>query len=156
MTGVMMTAALAAGIVLSPKGDADMTADVMDAVDRVRTAGGGGIRLTAGTYHFRSPQAMRFYVSNHDNPLPRNVFLPVTNVTDSSFRQKVARRSSSMARVWGLRSLTRGIRACAAWDSTTRGPPSAKSLSRKSKQTAVSSSRPIRRSSRLNLTTTGF
>ena len=40
MTGVMMTAALAAGIVLSPKGDADMTADVMDAVDRVRTAGG--------------------------------------------------------------------------------------------------------------------
>ena len=84
MTGVMMTAALAAGIVLSPKGDADMTADVMDAVDRVRTAGGGEIRLTAGTYHFRSPQAMRFYVSNHDNPLPRNVFLPVTGLLAGS------------------------------------------------------------------------
>lgn len=72
---------LAAGIALAPKGEEDMTAALMDAIDQVRASGGGEIRLAAGTYHFRSPQAMRFYVSNHDNPLPRNVFLPVTNVT---------------------------------------------------------------------------
>jgi hypothetical protein len=73
---------VAATITLAPAGDADMTAALMGAVDKARAAGGGEIRLEAGTYHFRSPKAMSFYVSNHDNPMPRNVFLPVTNVTD--------------------------------------------------------------------------
>ncbi|MCR5751082.1 MAG: sialate O-acetylesterase [Kiritimatiellae bacterium] len=59
-----------------------MTADVLSAVESARTAGGGTVRLAAGTYHFRSPSAMRFYVSNHNNPMPRNVFLPLTNLTD--------------------------------------------------------------------------
>ena len=72
---------VAAAVTLAPAGDADMTAALMGAVDKVRSAGGGEIRLETGTYHFRSPKAMNFYVSNHDNPMPRNVFLPVTNVT---------------------------------------------------------------------------
>jgi polygalacturonase len=72
----------ATAVSLSPDGDRDMTADVLSAVESVRAAGGGTVRLSAGTYHFRSPTAMRFYVSNHNNPLPRNVFLPLTNLTD--------------------------------------------------------------------------
>lgn len=78
MTGLL----LALAVTIVPRGDADMTAELMGAVDKVRAAGGGEIRLEDGDYHFRSPQAMRFYVSNHDNPMPRNVFLPITNVTD--------------------------------------------------------------------------
>ena len=35
----------------------------------------------SGVYHFLSPTAMRFYVSNHHNQMPRNVFLPLTNLT---------------------------------------------------------------------------
>ena len=73
---------LAAVVSLSPDGDRDMTADVLSAVESVRVAGGGTVRLAAGTYHFSSPSAMRFYVSNHHNPMPRNVFLPLTNLTD--------------------------------------------------------------------------
>ena len=73
---------LAAAVSLLPDGDRDMTADVLSAVESVRVAGGGTVRLAAGTYHFRSPSAMRFYVSNHHNPMPRNVFLPLTNLTD--------------------------------------------------------------------------
>ena len=67
---------------VSPDGDGDMTAAILSAIDSVRTNGGGVVRLAAGTYHFRSPTAMRFYVSNHNNPMPRNVFLPLTNLTD--------------------------------------------------------------------------
>ena len=67
---------------LTPDGESDMTARVLAAVDNVRAAGGGTVRLASGVYHFRSPAAMRFYVSNHHNPMPRNVFLPLTNLTD--------------------------------------------------------------------------
>ena len=62
---------------LAPDGESDMTARVLAAVEDVRTSGGGTVRLASGVYHFRSPTAMRFYVSNHHNPMPRNVFLPL-------------------------------------------------------------------------------
>ena len=75
-------AMLGAVATIIPQGDVDMTATLLQAVKEVRAAGGGEICLTAGTYHFRSATAMSFYVSNHDNPMPRNVFLPITNVTD--------------------------------------------------------------------------
>ena len=67
---------------LVPDGESDMTARVLAAVEDIRTLGGGTVRLASGVYHFRSPTAMRFYVSNHHNPMPRNVFLPLTNLTD--------------------------------------------------------------------------
>ena len=67
---------------LAPDGEKDMTAAVLAAAAAVQAAGGGTVRLAAGTYHFRSPAAMRFYVSNHNNPSPRNVFLPLSGLTD--------------------------------------------------------------------------
>ncbi len=72
----------AVGVALAPAGTNDMTAAVLSAVEKVRAAGGGEIRLAPGTYHFRSPREMSFYVSNHDNDLPRRVFLPITNVSN--------------------------------------------------------------------------
>lgn len=72
-------------IALAPTGTNDMTKVVLSAVDQVRTAGGGEIRLASGIYHFHAPTKMSFYVSNHDNPLPRNVFLPITHVTNLVF-----------------------------------------------------------------------
>ncbi len=73
-------------IALAPTGANDRAGDVLAAVDRVRAAGGGEIRLAPGAYHFRTATKMSFYVSNHDNPLPRNVFLPVTHVTNLVLR----------------------------------------------------------------------
>lgn len=67
---------------LKPEGEEDMTTAVLAAVAAVHAAGGGTVRLSDGTYHFRSPAAMRFYVSNHDNPSPRNVFLQLSGLTD--------------------------------------------------------------------------
>ena len=67
-------AMLGAVATIIPQGDVDMAATLLQAVKEVRTAGGGEICLAAGTYHFRSATAMSFYVSNHDNPMPRNVF----------------------------------------------------------------------------------
>lgn len=67
---------------LKPDGEEDMTAAVLAAAAAVQAAGGGTVWLSDGTYHFRSPAAMRFYVSNHDNPSPRNVFLPLSGLTD--------------------------------------------------------------------------
>lgn len=67
---------------LEPDGEKDMTAAVLAAAAAVQAAGGGTVRLAAGTYHFRLPSAMRFYVSNHNNPSPRNVFLLLSGLTD--------------------------------------------------------------------------
>ena len=67
---------------LKPNGEEDMTAAVLAAVAAVHAAGGGTVGHSDGTYHFRSPAAMRFYVSNHNNPSPRNVFLPLSGLTD--------------------------------------------------------------------------
>ncbi len=71
-----------AKISLTPKGTDDRTAEFLAAVERVRKAGSGEIRLAPGFYHFRSPKSMSFYVSNHDNRLPRRVFLPILGVTN--------------------------------------------------------------------------
>jgi hypothetical protein len=59
---------LAATINLAPAGETDRTAALMSAVDQVRAAGSGEIRLETGLYHFCTPTAMNFYASNHDNP----------------------------------------------------------------------------------------
>jgi hypothetical protein len=65
-----------------PNGEADRSQEVRRAIDAVRAAGGGEIRFAKGEYHFRTSVPMDFYVSNHDNPRPRGVFLPVTNVSN--------------------------------------------------------------------------
>ena len=63
--------------IFSPEGGTDRTAEVMAAV-----RDGATLRFAKGEYHFRSPAKLRYYISNHDNPQPHSVFLPVTNVTD--------------------------------------------------------------------------
>lgn len=70
-------------LTISPDGTNDMTSAVMDALDEVRRAGGGKITFAPGDYHFRSPVRKNWYVSNHRNPVPREIFLPVTNLTDT-------------------------------------------------------------------------
>jgi len=70
---------------VAPAGTTDRTAAVMAAVDAVRRAGGGTVRFVRGAYHFRTATPQRFYISNHDNFLPRAVFLSVTNVHDVVF-----------------------------------------------------------------------
>ena len=70
---------------LAPDGTNDMTAAVLSAVDGVR-----GVKFmrphrfvfAPGDYHFKAPTVLPVYVSNHDTPRPRRIFLPVTNVTD--------------------------------------------------------------------------
>lgn len=80
----LLNICLAAFVVaVSPDGTNDMTAAVMSAVDRARNgAQGGKIVFAPGEYHFRSPQKKNWYVSNHRNPVPRDVFLPITNIVD--------------------------------------------------------------------------
>ncbi|MBQ5796276.1 MAG: right-handed parallel beta-helix repeat-containing protein [Kiritimatiellae bacterium] len=73
-----------------PQGTNDMTAAVMAAVDKVRANGGGRIVFAPGDYHFRSPQKKNWYVSNHRNPTPREVFLPITNISNTVFESKRA------------------------------------------------------------------
>ena len=60
-----------------PRGDEDRTAEVLATVGN-----GATLRFAKGEYHFRSPAKLSYYISNHDNPQPHSVFLPVTNVTD--------------------------------------------------------------------------
>ena len=64
-----------------PRGNSDRTAEVLEAVK-----GGATLRFAKGEYHFRSPTKLYYYISNHDNPQPHSVFLPVTNVTDFAMR----------------------------------------------------------------------
>ena len=78
-------------VTISPDGTNDMTEIVMSAVDKVRScAEGGKIIFAPGDYHFRSPQKKDWYVSNHRNPMPRDVFLPITNVVDLTLESKRA------------------------------------------------------------------
>ena len=65
-----------------PDGDRDRSREVRSAVEAARLSGGGEIRFAKGEYHFYDSAPMDFYVSNHDNPRPRGVFLPVTNVSN--------------------------------------------------------------------------
>ncbi len=62
---------------LAPDGTNDMTSALLDAVSR-----GGKVTLAAGTYHFYAENArkMRIYISNHDQPMPRRVQLPICGV----------------------------------------------------------------------------
>lgn len=79
-------------LTLLPSGEADMTRSVLDAVGALRDLGGGSLRLASGEYHFRSPVKRPWYVSNHDNDLPRDVFLPIeaaTNVVIESERAEL-------------------------------------------------------------------
>lgn len=72
-----LTGLLALVLTLAPQGEADMTDAVRAALEKLRTVGGGTLTLAPGDYHFRSPVKRNWYVSNHDNELPRNVFLPL-------------------------------------------------------------------------------
>lgn len=64
----------AAVLTFSPKGEADRTAELMAAIES-----GNEIHLEAGEYHFyrKSAADKSIYVSNHDQPMPRKVFLPI-------------------------------------------------------------------------------
>ena len=73
---------LATLLSLAPAGTRDRTADIQAAVDAVRLAGGGRIVFSPGEYRLVTPVQARWWVSNHHDPMPRNVFLPVTNVAD--------------------------------------------------------------------------
>ena len=80
MIGFAILAALS--ITLAPDGDRDRAGEVRVAVERIRAAGGGTLTLAPGEYHFRSAEKRNWYVSNHDDDLPRDVFLPVEGVTN--------------------------------------------------------------------------
>ena len=64
-----------------PRGDEDRTAEVLAAVKS-----GATLRFAKGEYHFRSPTKLYYYISNHDNPQPHSVFLPILNVKDMTMR----------------------------------------------------------------------
>ena len=64
-----------------PRGDEDRTAEVLAAVKS-----GATLRFAKGEYHFRSPTKLYYYISNHDNPQPHSVFLPIRNVTEMTMR----------------------------------------------------------------------
>lgn len=76
---------------IGPDGTNDMTAVVMSAIDSARSAGGGEIVFAPGEYHFRSPQTMPVYISNHDNVEPKKFFLPATNIANVAFCSSGAR-----------------------------------------------------------------
>ncbi len=80
-------AARAVDVRLSPRGTEDMTGEIRAAVQRVRDAKKGGtITLAPGDYFLRSPIESDIWVSNHDNPRPRRIFLPVFGVTNLTVR----------------------------------------------------------------------
>lgn len=71
----------AAALSFEPRGDEDRTAEVLAAVKS-----GATLRFAKGEYHFRSPTKLYYYISNHDNPQPHSVFLPIKNVEDMTMR----------------------------------------------------------------------
>ena len=71
----------ATNLAFEPRGDEDRTAEVLAAVES-----GATLRFAKGEYHFRSPTKLYYYISNHDNPQPHSVFLPILNVTDMTMR----------------------------------------------------------------------
>lgn len=78
---------LAAEVKLVPKGTDDMTAAIQSAI-RKATAdkNGGTVVLKAGDYYLKSPVKTDIWVSNHDNPRPRQIFLPIEGVTNLTIR----------------------------------------------------------------------
>ena len=71
----------ATNLAFEPRGDEDRTAEVLAAVKS-----GATLRFAKGEYHFRSPTKLYYYISNHDNPQPHSVFLPILNVSDMTIR----------------------------------------------------------------------
>lgn len=66
---------------------------IRESVCAAHQRGGGTVELADGTYHFYSSSAtnIRFYVSNHDQPDVRPVFLPFIGVTNVSVVAKNAK-----------------------------------------------------------------
>jgi hypothetical protein len=91
VAAALAAAAGAAEFTLAPAGTNDMTEAVMSAFDGCRLAGGGKVVFAPGEYHFRSPLKQTMYVSNHDNPMPRNVFLAVVGLSGVDIASKGAR-----------------------------------------------------------------
>ena len=72
---------------LVPKGTDDMTSEIRAAIGKVKAARKGGtIILEPGDYYLRSPVNFDIWVSNHDNPRPRRIFLPIEGVTNLTIR----------------------------------------------------------------------
>ena len=71
----------ATDMAFEPDGARDRTAEVLAAIEN-----GATLRFSKGEYHFRSPTKLYYYISNHDNPQPHSVFLPIRNVTDMTMR----------------------------------------------------------------------
>lgn len=86
----LLSAALVYGagveVTLAPDGETDMTAPISAAIDKIRAAGGGTIVLKPGDYYLRSPVKSEIWISNHDNPRPRQIFLPIEGVTNLTIR----------------------------------------------------------------------
>ena len=77
-----MTAGAEVKINLASRGKEDMTESFMTAVAKVKKAGKGTIVLKPGDYYFASPVKSNVWVSNHDNPRPRQIFIPIEGVTN--------------------------------------------------------------------------
>ena len=73
---------LALVLTLEPDGLEDRTRSVLDAVSACRDAGGGRIVFKPGRYCLANPSPERWMVSNHHDPMPRNVFLPLKGLRD--------------------------------------------------------------------------
>lgn len=74
---------LAAVITLTPDGDKDRTKDLLAAAKS-----GNEVVLKPGEYHFHRKSAAdrKIYVSNHDQPMPRKVFLPIEGVENLTIK----------------------------------------------------------------------
>ncbi|MCQ2388204.1 MAG: hypothetical protein MJ138_00645 [Kiritimatiellae bacterium] len=72
---------------LKPSRD-DCSAAFLDAIARVRAAGGGVIELEKGAYHFAAGTAQKhvFHVTNHDQSPDHPVNLPFVGVTNLTLR----------------------------------------------------------------------
>ena len=78
-------------VVLVAQGTNDMTQVVMNAVERTKSSGEGTIEFAPGEYRFSSPQKRDWWISNHHDPMPRNVFLPIEGAQNLTLTSKGAR-----------------------------------------------------------------
>ena len=89
---VLVNVAAGAEYRLAPKGAEDMTSAILEAIEKVKAAKGGTIVLKDGDYYLRAPIKSDIWVSNHDNPRPRQIFLPITGVTNLTIRAEKGAR----------------------------------------------------------------
>lgn len=86
-TGLFASVVSAAEVRLSPQGMADMTSALQAAVKKATSSKKGGtVVLAPGDYHLRAPITSDIWVSNHDNPRPRRIFLPIVGATNLTIR----------------------------------------------------------------------